>query len=191
MQLLTLKTREAYQNTPSPSCQEFAGLCMKDAVILMFIVILVVGLFLLTLGLNIRASWRRRREEQAASDNNPPPYSSLGFPPSPSHDMSLSKSETQSPSLDPYHVVAPSFDNSVLLNDEYFSHIPYPDPTLAPNQQRMSGLPSGAGSGVGLGFGNTMQAGPSTPAASIPELAPLPPAYARDPRRGAAEDPSH
>jgi hypothetical protein len=172
-----------------------------------FIVILVVGLFLLTLGLNIRASWRRRREEQAASDNNPPPYSSLGFPPSPSHDMSLSKSETQSqssekiysrlclppagPSLDPYHVVAPSFDNSVLLNDEYFSHIPYPDPTLAPSQQRMSGLPSGAGSGVGLGFGNTMQAGPSTPAASIPELAPLPPAYARDPRRGAAEDPSH
>ncbi|KAJ7621904.1 hypothetical protein DFH06DRAFT_768206 [Mycena polygramma] len=185
MQHSTLKTRVVYQNTPASNCQELGGVCVNDArVILIFIVIFVVGLLLLTLGLNFRASCRKRREDHAAA-SNPPPYSSIGLPPSPSGDLplykSVYKSGAQSPSLDPYHVVAPSFDSSLLLRDEYFDHVPYPERSLAPTQQRISGP-----SAVTLGLGSTTQA--PLPPSDMSLIAP-PPAYARNPLRRYPEDP--
>ncbi|KAJ6585576.1 hypothetical protein B0H19DRAFT_1250374 [Mycena capillaripes] len=179
MQLLPFKTREVYQNSPASSCQELAGVCIEDAFILIFILVFVGGLLLLTLGLNFRTRMRRRADQATSNDSDPPSYSSIGFPPSPSHDLSPHKSGSPSPSLDPYHVVVPSLDDSLLLKDEYFSHVPYPERILAPNQQRMPELPSG----VGLGLGNIVQAGPSTPPSFDVSLVPPPPAYAR---RGAA-----
>ncbi|KAJ7878870.1 hypothetical protein B0H14DRAFT_1630724 [Mycena olivaceomarginata] len=177
MQLLTLKTRAVYQNTPVSSCQEFAGVCLHDAAIFISIVIFAGGLLLLTLGRHFWAPRQRHdsEEDHAESDPSPPSYSSIGFPPSASHDLALYKGSA-SPSLDPYHVVAPSFDNSLLLKDEYFSRVPCPEPTLLPNQQHPS-----SGVGLGLGFGdNSTQAGLSIPAgAPPPPLTSPPPAYVR------------
>ncbi|KAJ7228117.1 hypothetical protein B0H12DRAFT_1148061 [Mycena haematopus] len=185
MQRLTFKTRAVYQNTPASSCQELAGVCIDDAIVLIFIVVFVGGLLFLTLVRNFCAWRRTRREDHAESDNNPPPYSGIGFPPSTSGDLALYK-ESPSPSLDPYHVIAPSFDNSLLLKDSYFSRVTYPDPTVAPNQQRASGLPSG----VVLDFKFSGVQDPSTPAApphsDVSLLISPPPAYVREPRRHAA-----
>ncbi|KAJ6487248.1 hypothetical protein C8R47DRAFT_1216440 [Mycena vitilis] len=186
MQHSTFKTRAVYQNTPASNCQELGGVCVNDArVILIFIVIFVVGLLLLTLAVNFRASCRKSREDHAAA-SEPPPYSSIGLPPSPSGDLplykSVYKSGAQSPSLDPYHVVAPSFDSSLLLRDEYFDHVPYPERSLAPvNQQRISGPAA-----VTVGSCSTTHA--PRPPSDMPLVAP-PPAYARSPLRRYPEDP--
>ncbi|KAF7348116.1 hypothetical protein MSAN_01764200 [Mycena sanguinolenta] len=157
MRILTFNARAVYQNTPASSCRELAGVCINDAVVLIFIIVFVGGLLFLTLARNVCVSSRRRHEDHAEADDNPPPYSGIGLPPSTSPDLALRK-QPPSPSLDPYHVIAPSFDNSLLLKDEYFSHVPYPHPSLASNQQRISGL--SMPSGVGLGFPIAGPAGP-------------------------------
>ncbi|KAF7364683.1 hypothetical protein MVEN_00337900 [Mycena venus] len=187
MRLLAFKTRSASvyhgQNTPASSCRELFGVCMNDAVVLIFIVIFVGGLLLLTLVRN--ASRRRRPEEDdhpESSTDSPPSYASIGFPPSASHDLALYKG-SPSPSLDPYHVVPPSFDNSFLLKDGHFTHVPYPDRTLALASSQHQ-QPSGVGLGLGLGLGSA-RAGPSTPPA--PLISP-PPAYVREPRREPRRD---
>ncbi|KAJ7028428.1 hypothetical protein C8F04DRAFT_1119288 [Mycena alexandri] len=181
MRFLNFKTREVYQNVPASSCREIVGVCMEDAVVLIFIVVFTGGLFLVTLGLNLRTRWARRRQN-AASNSPPPPYSSIGFPTSSSRDAELSKSGSPSPSVDPYHVVAPSLDNSLLLKDEYFSHVPYPDATVPPSPKRSPPLPSA----VALGLGGGVQAGPSTPLS----LAMPPPAYVPRPRSDVTKDPA-
>ncbi|KAJ7133433.1 hypothetical protein C8R44DRAFT_870829 [Mycena epipterygia] len=184
MHLLDLKTRDGYQSVPSSSCRLVAGVCAEHVVILAFILIFVAGLSLLTLGLNLRARLRSIRQGRAAP-SSPPPYSNIGFPLSASRDVSLHKAGLDSPSLDPYHVVAPSLDSS-LLKDDYFTHVPHPDQILAPSRPAPSAhkLPSG----VGLRFGSTVQTEPPAAAAS-PLLAdgaltPPPPVYVQDPRRG-------
>ncbi|KAJ6544592.1 hypothetical protein DFH09DRAFT_1389912 [Mycena vulgaris] len=188
MQLSNLRARDVYQNVPASSCQELAGICMENLVIIICIVVLVVGLSLLTLSLKLRARLRSIRQARSRSANPlPPPYSNIGFPPSASRTSSLSKTgsdSSNSPSFDPYRIIPPSLDSSLLLKDDYFSQIPHPDPTLAPSRSAPSPhLPSG----VGLGFGPTVQTGPATPTGPLP-LTPLPPVYVQDPRRG-AEDP--
>ncbi|KAJ7820245.1 hypothetical protein B0H14DRAFT_1346778 [Mycena olivaceomarginata] len=125
MQLLTFKTRAVYQNTPVSSCQEFAGVCLHDAVIFISIVIFAGGLLLLTLGRHFWAPRQRHdsEEDHAESDPSPPSYSSIGFPPSASHDLALCKGSA-SPSLDPYHVVAPSFDKLAASQGRVFQPCP-------------------------------------------------------------------
>ncbi|KAJ7490692.1 hypothetical protein FB451DRAFT_1513513 [Mycena latifolia] len=190
MQLLNFRTRDMFQNVaPASNCQELAGICIEDAVILICIVLFAGGLLMLTLGLNLRA--RLRSTRQARSDS-PPSYSSLGFPPSASRD-SLCKAGLDSPNsppLDPYRVVLPSLDSSLLLKDEYFSHMPYPEPTLAPS--RAAASPPLLPSGVGLGFSSNVQTGPTNPAdplAADGSLTPPSPVYVHDPRRAVEEAP--
>ncbi|KAJ7456769.1 hypothetical protein B0H11DRAFT_2065390 [Mycena galericulata] len=183
MQLLYLKARSTYQNVSAGSCREFAGICIGDAIVLIAILVFVVGLSLLTLFLNLRARLRSIRRDRAATSNSPPPYVSIGFPPSALHDASLYKSGSDSP-LDPYHVVPPSLDSSLLLKGDYFTHVSHPGRTFSPSHavptpQRPSALPSG----VGLGFGSTARTGPSPPPAfGDVALTPPPPAYGQDPR---------
>ncbi|KAJ7704974.1 hypothetical protein B0H17DRAFT_1193461 [Mycena rosella] len=190
MQLLHFRAREVYQNVPASTCRKLAGLCMEDAIIAICILVFIMGCLLLTVGLNIRA--RIRSILQARRAANPPPYSSLGFPPSASRSplcKPASPDSSTSPSFDPYRVVAPSLDSSLLLKDDYFAHIPHPDRTLAASSpQRLRPC------GVGLGFGDTIQTGPAIPAASpcpadmaMDQLTPPPPVYVQDPRRGAED----
>ncbi|KAJ7174029.1 hypothetical protein C8R43DRAFT_1119418 [Mycena crocata] len=163
---------------------------MEDAFIMIAILIFVAGLLFLTLGHNLRARLRASRQASPTPSNaSPPPYFSIGFPPSGSHDISLSKSGSSSPALDPYRVVAPSFDSSLLLKDDYFTHVPQPERTFAssrsaPSRQLISG--------VGLGLGN-VHTGPATPVAAPPpasaSLTPPPPAYVQDSRHGAEDAP--
>ncbi|KAF8215205.1 hypothetical protein K438DRAFT_1955184 [Mycena galopus ATCC 62051] len=183
MPLRNFNTRAVSQNTPASSCQELLGVCISDAVVLIFLVIFVGGLLLVTV---VRNLWARRRgEDHAEPDTSPPPYPSIGFPLSASRDLALSK-ESPGPLLDPYHIVPPSFDNSLLLKDEYFSHVLYPDPTLAPIQQQHQRT-SSDGLGFGLGVDNSAPSGPPA-APSNPSLTSPPPAYVREPRRDAAVD---
>jgi len=149
---------------------------------LIFIVVFTGGLLLVTLGLNFRTRWARRRQRAASNNSPPPPYSSIGFPTSSSRDAELSKSGSLSPSLDPYHVVAPSLDNSLLLKDGYFSHVPHPDATVPPSPRRSPPLPSAVAPGLGGGI----QAGPSTPLS----LPPPPPAYVPRPHYDVAKNPA-
>ncbi|KAJ6453095.1 hypothetical protein C8R45DRAFT_1223253 [Mycena sanguinolenta] len=178
MQIRTFNARAVYQNTPASSCRELAGICITDAIALIFIIVFVGGLLFLTLVRNFSASGRRR-EDHAESDHTPPPYSGIGFPPSSSPDLALCK-ESPSPSLDPYHLVALSFDNSLLLKDQYFSHVPYPHPSLASSQQGPSGL--------GLSMPSGVAPAGSHPLSSSSPLTSPPPAYVREPRRDTAVD---
>jgi hypothetical protein len=81
------------------------------------------------------------------------------------------QSTSTGPPIDPYHVVAPSLEQSLLLKDNYFSHVPYPDrafvlpslPTSMPGTQQ---LPNGAG----LGFDSTLQTSPTSGARRSPVL---------------------
>ncbi|KAJ7170951.1 hypothetical protein C8R46DRAFT_1261862 [Mycena filopes] len=182
MHFLNFKTRDVYQNTPAATCQEIAGVCVVDALFLMAIVVFIGGLFLVTMGLNFRTR-RARCAKPSTTSSSPPAYSSIGFPTSSSsRDTALSKSGSPSPSLDPYHVVASSLDNSLLLKDEYFTHVLYPEASVPPSPKGSPPLPSG----VGLGLGSDVQAGLST---SLP-LATPPPAYIRHPHYVAPQDPA-
>ncbi|KAJ6614788.1 hypothetical protein B0H10DRAFT_1950355 [Mycena sp. CBHHK59/15] len=176
MHLSSFRIRGVYQNVPASGCQGLAGLdlCTEDAIIL-----------------SICSA--RFCNGIIAPDSGPPPSflaevnSDRAFAakqPAPvlrvEHRFSrvplvrrffLCKSDSaswKSPTLDPHHVEARSFDQTALLKDN---------------------LPSG----VGLGFGNTIQTVPSTchtqsPALASGSLTPPPTAYVQCPRRTAAED---
>ncbi|KAK7022275.1 hypothetical protein R3P38DRAFT_2960233 [Favolaschia claudopus] len=175
MQYFQFQTREVYQNTPTSNCRQVLDLCLSESevVLLIFFFLFAGGLLVLSVVRKFCALPTRNPQVSVESSISPPPYSSIGFAASQSHDIPLCKG-SPIPPHDPFRVVAPSFNDSPLLNDGYFTRVSHPDPVA--HRRRSS---SGFGSGFGLG------AGPSTAASPVlsdtpPHTPPPPPAYVRD-----------